>query len=77
MRIKYKIRQQVTYMFSFFKRDPVRKLNKLHDEKLEQAMFAQRNGNIKAYAMITEEAENIALQIKALESQNEHKSSTS
>jgi hypothetical protein len=53
-------------MFSIFKRDPIKKLNKLYDEKLEQAMFAQRNGNIKAYSMITEEAENIALQIKVL-----------
>ncbi len=54
-------------MFSIFKKDPLKKLNKLHEQKLEQAMLAQRNGNIKAYAMITEEAENIALEIKTLQ----------
>ena len=54
-------------MFSIFKKDPVKKLNKLYEAKLEQAMKSQRNGDIKSYSMITAEAENIALQIKELE----------
>lgn len=55
-------------MFSIFKQNPVKKLNKRYEAKLEQAMHAQRNGDIKAYAMITAEAEKIALEIQALES---------
>ncbi|MFT5755421.1 MAG: hypothetical protein ACI9LM_000128 [Alteromonadaceae bacterium] len=54
-------------MFSIFKKNPVKKLNKLYEAKLEQAMFAQRNGDIKSYAMITAEAEEIAIKIRALE----------
>ncbi|MBU2895034.1 Lacal_2735 family protein [Colwellia sp. D2M02] len=54
-------------MFSIFKRDPIKKLNKLYEAKLEQAMYAQRNGDIRSYSMITAEAEVIASQIKELE----------
>jgi hypothetical protein len=54
-------------MFSIFKTDPIKKLNKSYEAKLEQAMFAQRNGDIKSYSMITAEAEVIANEIKALE----------
>ena len=54
-------------MFSIFKKNPLKKLNKRYDIKLEQAMHAQRNGDMKSYAMITEEAENIKKQIDALE----------
>jgi hypothetical protein len=54
-------------MFSLFKKDPIKKLNKSYEAKLEQAMHAQRNGDIKSYAMITAEAEKIALKIKELE----------
>jgi hypothetical protein len=35
--------------------------------KLEQAMHAQRNGNIKSYSMITADAEEIYKQIQAIE----------
>jgi hypothetical protein len=54
-------------MFSIFKSDPIKKLNKRYEAKLELAMHAQRNGDIKGYSMITAEAEEIAVQIKALE----------
>ena len=54
-------------MFSIFKSDPLKKLNKRYEAKLALAMHAQRNGNIKGYSMITAEAEEIAVQIKALE----------
>lgn len=57
-------------MFSIFKKDPLKKLNKLHDAKLEQAMHAQRNGDIRSYSMITAEAEKIEAEIKALEEAN-------
>ncbi|MGB2741951.1 MAG: DUF6435 family protein [Cognaticolwellia sp.] len=57
-------------MFSFFKKDPIKKLNKLYEAKLEQAMHAQRNGDIKSYAMITAEAEKIQTEILELTSSN-------
>ena len=54
-------------MFSLFKRDPVKKLNKLYESKLEQAMWAQRNGDIRSYSMLTAEAEEIRLKVVELE----------
>ncbi|MBQ4891757.1 hypothetical protein A9267_19060 [Shewanella sp. UCD-FRSSP16_17] len=54
-------------MFSIFKQDPIKKLNKAYEAKLEQAMYAQRNGDIKSYSMITAEAEDIVKQIQELE----------
>lgn len=54
-------------MFSIFKKDPIKKLDKHYESKLEEAMHAQRKGDIKAYAMITAEAEKIKAQIIALQ----------
>jgi hypothetical protein len=54
-------------MFSIFKKNPIKKLNALYETKLKQAMYAQRNGDIKSYSMITAEAEKIVIQIKELE----------
>lgn len=55
-------------MFSFLKRDPLKKLNKSYYAKLEQAMHAQRNGDIKSYSLITAEAEKIKQEIDKLSS---------
>jgi hypothetical protein len=57
-------------MFSIFKKDPTKKLSKLYDIKLEQAMNAQRNGDIRSYAMITAEAEKIREQILEIDPSN-------
>ncbi len=54
-------------MFSIFKSDPRKKLQKSYEKKLEEAMFAQRNGDIKSYSMITAEAQNILEEIQKLE----------
>ncbi|ESP92595.1 MULTISPECIES: DUF6435 family protein [Pseudoalteromonas] len=54
-------------MFGIFKANPVKKLRKAHDAKLEQAMYAQRNGDIRGYAMLTAEAESIWKEIEGLE----------
>ncbi len=54
-------------VFSIFKKDPIKKLDKLYESKLEEAMHAQRNGDIKSYAMITAEAEKIKVRIIALQ----------
>ncbi|UJF20656.1 DUF6435 family protein [Shewanella sp. OMA3-2] len=56
-------------MFSLFKQDPIKKLTKLYEAKLAQAMHAQRNGDIKSYSMITAEAAQIETQIIGLEKQ--------
>lgn len=58
-------------MFSIFKRDPIKKLTKAYEAKLEQAMHAQRNGDIRSYGSITAEAEAINDQITALKSTKE------
>jgi len=57
-------------MFSFFKKDPTKKLNKLYGIKLEQAMHAQRNGDIKSYYLLSEEAHNLYQQILEIEEKN-------
>jgi hypothetical protein len=54
-------------MFSLFGKDPRKKLTKQYNLKLEQAMQAQRKGDIRAYAMLTAEAEKIYSQIEALQ----------
>jgi hypothetical protein len=54
-------------MFSFFKKDPLKELNKQYLQKLEDAMHAQRNGDIRAYSMLTSEAEDILKKIEVLD----------
>lgn len=54
-------------MFSFFKSDPVKKLRDHYDRKLTQAMNAQRNGDIRNYGFLTEEATELYRQIQELE----------
>ncbi|TCS39765.1 DUF6435 family protein [Reinekea marinisedimentorum] len=50
-------------MISIFKSDPTKKLKKLREAKLTQAMTAQRNGDIRAYSELTAEAEALYQQI--------------
>ena len=56
-------------MFSFFKNNSVKKLKKRHSMICEQAMQAQRRGDIKTYSLLTAEAEEIFEQIKTLNTQ--------
>lgn len=56
-------------MFGLFKSDPSKKLRKQYDIKLEQAMLAQRKGDIKTYSMLTAEAEALWEKIEALQKQ--------
>lgn len=53
-------------MFSFFRNNSVKKLKKRHSMLCEQAMQAQRRGDIKTYSLLTAEAEEIFEQIKTL-----------
>ncbi|WP_149980132.1 DUF6435 family protein [Pseudoalteromonas rhizosphaerae] len=57
-------------MFSFFKKDPTKKLHKQLSMKLEQAMHAQRNGDIRKYSELSFEADQIDKQIIEIEKQN-------
>jgi hypothetical protein len=56
----------VSAMFSIFKKDPAKKLQKEYMAKLELGMLAQRNGDIRLYSEISTEAEAIRLKIEAL-----------
>ena len=57
-------------MFGLFRRDPLKGLNQEYEKKLEQAMLAQRKGDIRSYSQLTEEAEGIYQQIKEAEQKN-------
>ncbi|MEM8497626.1 MAG: DUF6435 family protein [Pseudomonadota bacterium] len=54
-------------MLSVFKSNPVKKLKKQYSAKLEQAMHAQRRGNIEGYSQLTYEAQEILKHIESLE----------
>ena len=56
-------------MFGIFKSDPSKKLRKTYDMKLEQAMHAQRKGDIKTYSMLTAEAEALWSEIQKIEAE--------
>jgi hypothetical protein len=53
-------------MFSLFKRDEKKRLQKIYSQKLEQALHFQRNGNIRKYSELTTEAEAVKLQLDQL-----------
>lgn len=58
-------------MFGLFKSDPTKKLRKQYDMKLEQAMLAQRKGDIKTYSMLTAESETLWKEIQDLEAKQD------
>ncbi|SFK14299.1 DUF6435 family protein [Methylophaga sulfidovorans] len=55
-------------MWSFFKSDPEKKLKKQLARKREQALHAQRNGDIRLFASLTQEAEAILKQLQQVQS---------
>lgn len=52
-------------MFGLFKSDPNKKLRKKYDQLLEQAMHAQRNGDMRLYAELTQQSEALWQQIES------------
>lgn len=50
-------------MFKWLKPDPVRKLQEAYERKLEQAMQAARNGDMRSNAALSEEAEALRAEI--------------
>lgn len=53
-------------MFNFFKKDPVKELEKKYALLMEEAMQLQRKGDIKGYAAKISEAEEVQKQIDSL-----------
>ncbi|HAK50748.1 MAG TPA: hypothetical protein DCM54_02420 [Gammaproteobacteria bacterium] len=51
-------------MFGWMKRDPEKHLRKQYHAKLEDALHAQRNGNIREYSFLTAEAEKLRKQLE-------------
>lgn len=54
-------------MFGLFKSDPSKKLRKAYNAKLEAAMQAQRNGDIRSYSTLSQEADALWKQLEPLE----------
>jgi predicted ATPase len=54
-------------MFGLFKTDPIKKLRKEYNAKLEAAMNAQRNGDIRGYSTLTQEADTLWRELEPLE----------
>ncbi|MCH8543665.1 MAG: DUF6435 family protein [Alcanivorax sp.] len=54
-------------MLGLFRSDPKKKLQKAYEAKLQQAMTLQRNGDIRGYSLVTEEAEAIYARLQALD----------
>lgn len=59
-------------MFSLFKKDPIKKLDDEYSNKLEEAMLAQRSGDIQLYSELTAQAQAIAKQIQELKDSSNH-----
>ena len=58
-------------MFGLFKKDPVAKLRKAYHKKLEEARDIQRSGDLKHYARLMEEAEQMANEIETMSKEKE------
>ncbi|MEM6965553.1 MAG: DUF6435 family protein [Bacteroidota bacterium] len=53
-------------MFGLFKKDPVKKLEKEYETLMAKAMEVQRSGDLRHYARLIEESEEIQNKIEAL-----------
>ena len=61
-------------LFSIFKPDPIKKLNKTREIKYKQAVELQRNGNLREYAVVMKEIEILEDEILKLVEKNNQKS---
>jgi len=53
-------------MFGLFKKDPIKKLEKEYEQLMTKARDVQRSGDLRAYAEMIEESENILKKIDEL-----------
>ncbi|MFT6464719.1 DUF6435 family protein [Halopseudomonas sp.] len=58
-------------MFGLFGSDPAKKLRKAYNAKLEAAMLAQRNGDIRTYSLLSQEADSLWRELEPLEKKRE------
>ena len=54
-------------MFGLFRSSPVEKLNKKYNSLLQQAMEAQRSGDIRRYSELSEQADLVLKEIQEVE----------
>ena len=54
-------------MFSFFKKNPAKKLEKAYHKKLVEARDMQRSGDVKQAALLYEAAEKLADELEILQ----------
>ena len=57
-------------MFGLFKKDPTKKLKKEYEALLEKARDIQRSGDLKHYARVMEESEELWKKIEQIRAQN-------
>ena len=60
------IQNQINIMFNFLKKDPTKELQKVINRKLEQARDVQRSGDIKAYALLMGEIDELQKKLEGL-----------
>jgi hypothetical protein len=65
--------QNYLNMFSFFKRNPIAKLEKQYLRLMEEARDIQRSGDLKAYARKIAESEELLEKIDTLKAANQEK----
>lgn len=53
-------------MFGLFKKDPIKKLEKEYEQLMSKARDVQRSGDLRAYAVMIEDSENILKKIDEL-----------
>lgn len=58
-------------MFTFFKSDPIKKLESQRLKLLEEAMHTQRSGDLKLYAIKMEAIDKLEKEIDVLRSANQ------
>lgn len=54
-------------MLGFLKGDPKKKLQKEYEAKLQKALHAQRNGDLRTHGTLMEEAENIYAELQKID----------
>lgn len=55
-------------MFGWLKPDPVKKLDRAFHDKLEEAMQAQRKGDIRLHGELTAQAEQLRIELQLMKS---------
>ena len=56
-------------MFGLFKKDPLKKLEEQYRKKSEEAINAQRNGDIETFSQLSFEADKLLKELEKLESE--------